>query len=103
MNSLVVVTCLSLLLLFFSFMLLFSKVYNKTLTKFVSLIIVFLCMSFPVLYTVTRELSATIPTINYGLSLSISFLFTWGLTVIIFLISIVFHYKAQKQDDYSMF
>jgi uncharacterized membrane protein len=103
LNSLVVVTCLSLLLLFFSFMLLFSKVYNKTLAKFISLMVVFLCMSFPVLYTVTRELSATITTANYGLSLSIAFLFTWVLTAIIFLISIVFHYKAQKQDDYSMF
>ncbi|AGK55948.1 hypothetical protein [Bacillus sp. 1NLA3E] len=99
MNSLLLITFLSLLLLFFSFLLIFSKMERKTTIRLISLFIVYICMAFPVLYTVYHEWKSPSLTTNIGLGMS--FLFTWILTAIIFIFSIFFRFK-EEDDIYSL-
>ncbi len=100
LNSLFLVTFLSLLLLFFSFLLIFSKIERKTTIRLVSLFIVYVCMAFPVLYTVYGEWKSPSLTTNIGLGMS--FLFTWVLTAIIFIFSIFFRFKEDEEDIYLL-
>jgi hypothetical protein len=100
LNSLLFVTVLSLLLLFFSFLLVYAKVERKSLGRFVSFMVVFICMAFPVLYTVYGELNY--PSYSASIGLGMAFLFTWALTAVIFIFSILFRYKRQDEDEFYL-
>jgi quinol-cytochrome oxidoreductase complex cytochrome b subunit len=91
------ITVLSLLLLFFSFLLVYSKVERRTKTKISGFIIAYLLMAYPVLSTVYGELQH--PSFDASAGLGMSFLFTWVLTAVIFVFSMVFRYKRQEEVD----
>lgn len=101
MQSLLLVTVLSLLMLFFGFLLVYSKVETKTAGKFAAFLVVYSCMAYPVLYTVYGELEN--PSLGTSVGLGMAFLFTWVLTAVIFIFSIMFRYKSQKEEDYYLY
>lgn len=100
MHSLLLVAVLSLLLLFFSFLLVFSKVVRKTKAKFFIFFTGFCVMAYPVLSTVYEELVS--PSLSGNEGLGMAFLFTWALTAVIFLFSLVFRYKNEEEDEFYL-
>ena len=100
MQILILIAVLSLLLLFFSFLLVYSKVVRKTMTKFFIFLASFLVMAYPLLTTVYGELVR--PSYSASAGLGMAFLFTWVLTAIIFVFSIVFRYKQQEEDEFYL-
>ncbi|WP_318506945.1 hypothetical protein [Bacillus sp. T3] len=100
MHILILIAVLSLLLLFFSFLLVYSKVVRKTMTKFFIFLVSFFLMAYPVLSTVYGELAR--PWYSKSTELGVAFLFTWVMTAIIFVFSIVFRYKQQEEDEFYL-
>ncbi|WP_147534466.1 hypothetical protein [Bacillus marasmi] len=97
MQIILVVAVLSLLLLFFSTLLVYSKVERKTRGKIAAFVVAFGFMAYPVLSAVYSEFSTPSHSANEGLGMA--FLFTWVLTALIFVFACVFRYKRNQDEE----
>ncbi|NMD70144.1 hypothetical protein HHO41_07560 [Bacillus sp. DNRA2] len=97
MQIILVVAVLSLLLLFFSTLLVYTKVERKSRSKVALFVIAYIGMAYPVLSSVSGELSNPTHSANEGLGMA--FLFTWVLTAAIFVFALVFRYKRNEDEE----
>ncbi|MDQ0269217.1 putative membrane channel-forming protein YqfA (hemolysin III family) [Cytobacillus purgationiresistens] len=97
MDLLLIITILTLLLLLMSLLLIYSKLYSKTLGKLCFLIFIFACLSLPHISIIYNELS-TIYRQNL-MMISTVFMITWGITAICLLFGLLFRFGINIEKE----
>ncbi|MCM3179169.1 hypothetical protein [Cytobacillus horneckiae] len=101
MDLLLIITILTLLLLLLSLLLIYSKVYRKTLGRLSFVLILFAMLSFPH-YSIIRQESQALLSVDLN-TVSTVFLITWITTAICLLIGTFFRFGVRIEDESDMY